>query len=193
MVSNCKVVVLFVQSNSVYKKLGCDAYDIKRNAMLYNGNQALIAHPPCRLWSRLRACSTAPVEEKLCAIHALNLIRRNGGVLEHPNGSSLWKEMGISKSTSPDQFGGFTISVNQSWFGHKARKSTLLYIVGCTYAQLPTMPLNFDAITHSVTTTKRDRKLKVGRKECSKHMRDATPLLFANWLIEVIAVINSNK
>jgi hypothetical protein len=181
--------VLFCQEKSTYNSLPCDVFDINRNALTIDNNLPAIYHPPCRMWSRLRGLSNFYPGEKWLAVWSLMRIRRYGGILEHPAGSSLFHKH-IARSTRPDKYGGFVISVNQSWFGHVARKKTYLYIVGCEMSQLPPIPLCFNAIEKKISTSKRSAP---GSKKASKYHRNYTPLLFAQWLLAVIQIINQNK
>lgn len=183
---SAKVPVLFTQPRSVYDLLGCDTYNLARSAYSFQDNRPVIAHPPCRLWSRLRKFSTAPRCEMLTAIWAVYVIRQNGGVLEHPAASALWPFMQLPLPGHYDSYGGYSISINQHWFGHKARKNTLLYIKGVPLQHLPSIPLNFDAVTHCVSSSKK----KLSRLPAlSKKERSATPLAFAKWLIQVQQLI----
>lgn len=89
--SQGKIAVLFARKDSVYKTIPeCDVYDQERDALTWLGGVPAICHPPCRLWGRLRQFSTAPIEEKQLAIFAVDQVRKHGGILEHPSGSSLW-------------------------------------------------------------------------------------------------------
>ena len=177
------VSVLFARSDSIYKKIKCcDVWDSERNALNYKGDLPVIAHPPCRLFSRLRAFSTAPISEKKLAYFAVDCVRCYGGVLEHPSGSLLFKEYSLPLNKEYDNFGGFTISVNQSWWQHPCTKKTLLYIKGCKRSDVPAFPLNFDLCSYCITSNKKNKKLL---KECRKDDRDKTPYLFALWLIEL--------
>lgn len=88
--------VLFVERNSIYKTFpGLDCYDEDRDARTFPGGMPVIAHPPCRLWGRLRSFSTAPESEKDLARFAVAMVRQWGGVLEHPAHSTLWKDRGL--------------------------------------------------------------------------------------------------
>lgn len=139
------IPVLFVHPRSNYKKLDFfDCYDEKRNALNYTGSSAVIAHPPCRKFSRLRGLSCAPDSEKQLAYFALDLVRKNGGVLEHPADSLLWKEKQVVKPGTYDEYGGFTICIDQSWFGYYTQKRTMLYIVGIKMKDLPDYSFNRD-------------------------------------------------
>ena len=136
------ITVLFARNDSRYKELsGYDVYDIDRDARNYNSNNPVIAHPPCRAWGRLSHMAKPRPDEKDLAWFALDKVRKNGGVLEHPKGSRLWKEALLPMpSEAPDKFGGFTIIIDQYHFGHVARKWTHLYIVGITPDKVPPIP-----------------------------------------------------
>lgn len=140
--------VLFVHNRSTYKKLPLfDCYDEKRNALNYTGSSAVICHPPCRTFSRLRGLSSAPIQEKQLAYFAIDLVRKNGGIVEHPADSNLWKECNIVKPGTYDIYGGFTFCIDQSWFGYYTQKRTLLYIVGMKMKQIPDYDFNRDIST----------------------------------------------
>lgn len=182
-----KIPILFTQVNSNYLSYPfADCYDEKRDALTFSGHQAVIAHPPCRLWSRLRQFSTAPIQEKELAIWAINLVRKNGGILEHPAGSSLFSFMNIPRDGSYDEFGGFILSIHQHWFGYPARKKTYLYICGCTRSQLPSFPLSFNAIEYSVSNSK-------VLKEIPKRERSTTPSALCEFLFLIQIAIERNK
>jgi len=44
---------LYVEPNSVYKRLGLDCWDEKRDARTYRGPGPIIAHPPCARWGAM--------------------------------------------------------------------------------------------------------------------------------------------
>lgn len=186
------VSILFTQKNSIYNTLGVDTWDILRDADNYPGHNAVVCHPPCRAWGRLRYFAKPRSNEKQLAINAIGFVRKYGGVLEHPAGSKLWSELKLPLGKEIDSYGGFTISINQSWFGHKAKKNTWLYVCGIDKKNVPALMLSFDAITHIVGTPKRGRK-KTGLKELSKKAREATPINLAIWLIELAQLCYINK
>ena len=187
---SCSMIpVLFTQDNSNYDKIKLfDCYDIKRNALSFVGRIPLIAHPPCRKFSKLRGLSTAPLSEKKLAFFALAKIRQFGGILEHPRSSTLWLNGNFNLDGSVDTYGGFLRSVDLSWFGYPARKKTMLYFCGITPGQLPAFPISLDAISHVISSTSKSNK-----KEISKKMRSTTPLQMIEFFIEVINVINKNQ
>lgn len=184
------VAALYVRKDSVYKNLVAESFDIDRDATLYNGPYPIIAHPPCGQWGKLSHFAYPNPIEKQLALIAINQIRVFGGVLEHPRASKLWPQF-LPLPGSFDSFGGFTISIDQFWFGHKAKKTTFLYFVGCKPSQLPQIPLRFDLIEHGVSQGKNKHKPQL--REISKADRERTPLNLALWLIEVAQIINDNS
>jgi len=187
--SNSQVPVLFARRDSVYKKLGCDVWDIDRDARNWPGGHAGIFHPPCRAWATLAQFAKPRPDEKLLAIWSIDQIRKWGGVLEHPVNSRLWPDW-LPLPGTIDEYGGFSICVNQSWWGHKAEKKTLLYICGTTEQNMPEIPLSFDRIDYCVRYSKYQWKLRKERgiksvQEITKREREQTPVEFAKWLIEV--------
>ncbi len=88
-----KIAVLFARNDSRYKELnGFDVYDMDRDARTFCKKIPVIAHPPCRAWGMLSHMANPREGEKQLAYLALAQVRLNGGILEHPAGSRLWKE-----------------------------------------------------------------------------------------------------
>ena len=177
------ISVLFVEKNSVYKKLPVDCWDADRDARNFAGDDPVICHPPCRLWSKMHRFSTAPSAEKELAIFAANLVRRNGGILEHPAASGLWKVPGITA-------GAFLLSVNQHWWGHPCEKKTILLISGITMKDVPPVPLNFSCPPKVIAPSK--NQVATGR-HLPKSQRNKTPEAFARWLIDLARLIEVSR
>ncbi len=185
-----KVAVLFCTKKSVYKRInGCDVYDEERNALTFRGDQPVIAHPPCRKFSRLWHMSTAPEKEKQLAYWTLRQVRKNGGVLEHPAHSKLWEVRKLPlPGAQADQYGGWTLSIPQFWFGHRAQKETWLYIVGCARKDIPAPMLQLGEAQFKVSGSISAGRRAMGWKEkpcIKKWENNATPPAFADWLIEL--------
>lgn len=168
------VAVLFARKDSIYKTLpGCDVFDLERDARNYRGPFPVVAHPPCRSWCRLRAFAKPRHDERDLAIFAVDQVRKYGGVLEHPLGSELWRFCRLPRpGHGSDSYGGFSIGINQNWFGHRAEKKTLLYIKGVFPSFLPPVPFCLD---YAETTVER----------LSHSARELTPPLFAQWLVDL--------
>ncbi|MCL1888315.1 MAG: hypothetical protein FWF96_05545, partial [Kiritimatiellaeota bacterium] len=80
------VAVLCVAPRSHYKKIpGCDCYDAKRDAFNFPGWLPVVAHPPCRSWSRMRHFVKGNcARERELAARCVEWVRKFGGVLDHP-------------------------------------------------------------------------------------------------------------
>jgi hypothetical protein len=169
------VAVLFARADSIYKTLpGVDVWDAHRDARGYPGTAPVVAHPPCRLWSRLSVFAKAPPEEKELAHFALNQARQYGGVVEHPAGSRLWDEADLSD--------GWVFAAPQFWWGHKAEKPTRFFISGCSPRDLPPIPFVMGEPTHQVGFTRNRRHDK---RYLSRPARERTPEDMAKWLVEL--------
>lgn len=183
--------VYFVADNSYYRLLpDLDLFDLRRNALSTVSNAPATYHPPCRSWGRLRQFAKTPSGEHWLAVWAVLRMWRYGDVLEHPAGSKLWSFMNLARPGQRyDSHGGFSVSLNQSWFGYPAKKNTWLYVVGCDISDLPEMPLNFNAITKTVSGSKNRNVLK----ELSHSERSRTTLQFNEYLIAVLNTIKSKR
>jgi hypothetical protein len=181
-----QVAALYVDPGGPYPRLlGPEfCWDEVRDARTYVGPWPVVAHPPCGPWSRLRHLSRSQAAD--CAVRALEQVRACGGVLEHPAHSGLFAAGGLPlPGELPDAFGGRTVEVCQSDFGHVARKRTWLYFVGCAPAGRKEEPLE---PTHWVSGGRRvkeyaSRAVPDGIRVCSSEQRRRTPISFAAWLI----------
>ena len=180
-----KVAALFTRADSVYRALGVECFDLARDARSFELDCAVIAHPPCRAWSRLRTFAKPRPDEKDLARWALHVVRHCGGVLEHPSGSALFREGGLPRpgSIERDSFGGWCLPVSQSWWGHRAEKRTWLYVCGVEPRDVPRMPLSLGRASHTCGSAVRDKSTR--RPEISKSEREHSPVAFAQWLVEL--------
>lgn len=176
------IAVLFARTDSHYKALpDCDVFDIERDARKWPGGMPVVAHPPCRAWGRLRRFAKPRKGERLLATWSVRQVRKWGGVLEHPASSRLWPKAGLPAPGQRDKYGGWTLPIVQQWWGHRAEKKTLLYIVGIEPWELPALPLVLGEASHVVQTRKRHDY----RPHITKAEREHTPPLLACWLVEV--------
>ena len=177
------VAVLFARSDSIYKTLaGADVWDAERDARKWEGGAPVVAHPPCRAWGRMRQFAQPRHDEKDLARFAIQQLRKWGGVLEHPAESTLWADQMLPRpGRAPDQFGGWTMAIDQFHFGHRAEKATWLYIVGLHPDDLPEIPHREGRPTHCIRPTKSYPRLP----SVTKAEREHTPPALAEWLVEV--------
>ena len=182
-----QVAVLFARHDSVYKTLpNVDVYDADRDARTYRGHLPVIAHPPCRAWGSLRHFAKPRCGERKLAIWSVILVRRLGGVIEHPAASRLWPTCHLPEPGERDAHGGWTLVVDQDWWGHRAEKRTRLYIVGCEPGDIPPMPIKLEEPPCVVSPWAGLRSGMQGyRPQLRKAEREHTPLSFAEWLIEL--------
>lgn len=145
------VAALFVATGGCYFNLpDVEPWDAHRDARLYFGPHAVVAHPPCERWGRYARGGPNPLARRRdigdddgCFAHAKTCVERFGGVLEHPESSHAWARFKIAR---PPRAGGWvsiidelsdfkigrawTCCVEQGHYGHRARKATWLYYVG---------------------------------------------------------------
>lgn len=182
------VAVLFARADSIYKTMpGLDVFDAARDARTWGGGVPVVAHPPCRAWGRLRWNAKPRPDEKQLAVWAVDMVRAFGGVLEHPAGSTLWAACNLPwPGQGADKFGGWTLPIAQSWFGHRAEKRTFLYVVGCGPDAVPRMPMLLGQAERVIGCAHGRRAGDPGwRPHVTKQEREATPEALARWLVEL--------
>lgn len=163
---------------------GVEAWGEARDATSYEGPWPVVAHPPCGPWSRLaHLCGPALRAQSSLALLAVEQVRRWGGVLEHPSHSKLWAACQLPPPGGiPDSHGGFTVAVEQWWWGHRAVKPTWLYVVG---ASLPPVPpaVGVRPPSGGAAARRRDPALRSMLERLPKTQRHLTPPSFAAWLV----------
>ena len=182
------VAVLYVDPRGPYPDLVRHWYDETRDAASYDGPWPIVAHPPCGPWGRLRHLSKHDSPDH--GPRAVELVRRFGGVLEHPQHSLLFRHCGMPlPGELPDAWGGVSFELAQCDWGHPARKRTWIYVVGAR--ALPPAPAPREP-THWISggRGRAGKKAKTtpvpeGIKVCSAQQRRRTPVAFAKWLIEI--------
>lgn len=173
------VAALYVDPRGPYPSMpGLECWDEQRDARLYPGPHPVVAHPPCGPWSRLRTfCKHQPRD---CALIAVEQVRRWGGVLEHPEASLLWPACDLPLPGGfHDRHHGWSVLVDQVSWGHRARKRTLLYVVGVGPGSVELR--KGGTATHCVNSRKRDTQLL----KLSAAGRRRTPPLFAEFLVDI--------
>jgi len=136
------IAALYVETGGPYfDGPGVDPWDEGRDARLYDGPHAVVAHPPCQRWGRFWHGSTRKPHQYRkgsdagCFAAALTAERNFGGVLEHPKDSLAWEWFGLMAPPASgawvraDNFGGWTCCVDQGHYGHASNKRTWLYAV----------------------------------------------------------------
>lgn len=187
---SARVAALYVDRRGPYfGRADVDAWDLERDARLYEGSLPVVAHPPCGPWGRLRHMYRG--SEHDCAPRAVEQVRRCGGVLEHPQLSRLWAACGLPYPGGFSFDGeGFTIALDQCAWGHVARKPTWLYCVGIDPELVHRTRRTGGTPTHWIGggRGREGKKRKTtpvpeGIKVCGAEQRRRTPPAFADWLI----------
>lgn len=207
------VSALYVDPRGPYPSLVADWWDEKRDARNYDGPNPVVAHPPCGRWGRYwyggpssRVRFEKGADGGLFA-HALDTVRRWGGVLEHPEASAAWCAFGLIPPprdggwvTAGDWY-GWTCCVEQGHYGHRARKATWLY--ACGVRSLPSLRwgpsgggARLDAGFHSAeerATAKANGWRESDIPRLAKLERLATPVPFAELLVDIAASVNRKQ
>jgi len=186
---------LFVRSDSAYKKrFAFDAWDAERDALNYTGTGPVVCHPPCRSWGQLSHMAKPREGEAELSLWSIEMIRKNGGILEHPKASRLFKNHLPDVDHLPDEYGGFTILIDQYNFGHVAHKPTKLYLCGIEARQLPTLPDVYDIVPkHDRGPLKSMTGQVSGTARATQYEREYTPDALIDYFESVLHIIKKNK
>lgn len=198
------ISVLFVEEQGTYSQFSdLDLWPETRDARKFRGPGPAIAHPPCKRWGRYWSGGPSSKtrlhkgDDDGCFAAALWAVRTFGGVIEHPEASHAWKWFGIQRPnrkggwTSLDDFEGRSCCVEQGHYGHRARKATWLYAVGCKPAELiwgASEGERLDAGFHSTQERRRAMQSKDYRpaRRLSSKENLSTPRPFAEALIRLV-------
>lgn len=186
---SARVAALYVDRCGPYfGRDDVDAWDLERDARLYEGPLPVVAHPPCGPWGRLRHMYRG--REHDCAPRAVEQVRRWGGVLEHPRHSLLWRQCRLPEPGGLSFCGGFTVALDQCAWGHVARKASWLYCFGIDPELVFSTLRTGGQPTHWISggRGRQGKKAKTtpvpaGIKVCGAEQRRRTPPAFAEWLI----------
>jgi hypothetical protein len=167
-------------------------WGIERDGKQYNDDGPVVAHPPCKSWSR-RFSWRKDIDRSGhdCGPRAVEQVRKAGGVIEHPAHSALWEHCKLPKpGEAPDSFGGFTIAVNQVDWGHPTVKPTWLYVcprgpgvLVRRYIEASLKEVGGTGVpTHCIVRKKSNPH---DLKELPKRLRHVTPRAFAVFLLAI--------
>ena len=169
-----EVAILCAAKTTVYKTIPkLDVFDIERDARSFRSDKPVVAHPPCRSWSAFLSHQAKPLPgEKELAPLCVEFLRKCGGILEHPAHSNLWKHLDLPRPGDAERNGLWSVEVNQSWWGDERTKKTWLLVCGVQELTIPVSPHD----------SSRDKHLWA---KMSTRQRAATPVRFANWLVDI--------
>jgi hypothetical protein len=174
-----RLTILCAARSSIYQAFpDLDLYTKSRDAWSANPPGPVIAHPPCRCWARSWALSSLTVadriKEMMLAFRCLSLVRRNGGILEQPAHSRLWKAANLPRPGLPQSPGqAWSLAVNQGNWNHRHSKPTWLLLCGIAPYQVAWSGFALEQPSVSVLA------------HLTPGQRSATPKAFALWLIQL--------
>jgi hypothetical protein len=190
------IAILFCDPKGSYAlETDCELWGQERDARLYVGSHACVAHPPCA-----RFCRLAGLVEKRwgykkgddggCFASALANVRRVGGVLEHPAYSDAFSIYGIP-APRPGGWqrcidGGWVAHVEQGRYGHRAKKATWLYAFGAGFLPSLDWRTSLDCESKALVswcgnhTAADESRPRLGKKETS-----STPPAFKEILLSM--------
>ena len=190
-----EVSALFVRADGPYPRLVADCWDAERDATRYDGPNPVVAHPPCKRWGSFwwSDGSEAPGDDGGLFERCLEIVRRWGGVLEHPAASRAWPAFDLP---APPRSGWirsllrpseWVTQVAQRNYGHKARKLTWLLYVGRHRSPPPALDWSTPSAPEAWVSTDRPRaELEaLGIGMLTKRENELTPDPFARLLIEI--------
>ena len=190
-----KFAALFVRPDSSYKqRTAFDAWDANRDALNFKGDNPVVCHPPCRAWGQLSHMANPKKGEAELSLWSINVVRKNGGIIEHPEASRLFKKHLPDAWHFPDEYGGFTILIDQFDFGHVAHKPTKLYFCGLSLNELPPLPPKDTSLHYCEKKKLRSITGNVrGTVRCTQYQREYTPDPLIDYFESVLKIILDNK
>lgn len=191
------IAALFVAKGGAYWNLpDVDPWDMERDARKYAGPHRVVAHPPCARWCRLaglveKRWGHKRGEDGGCFASALASVRRWGGVLEHPAYSDAWAAFMLPDPPRHGGWvkgicGGWSAHVEQSRYGHRAKKATWLYAFG---VELPTLEWGsvLDSETEALVSWCGNHvKSGESRPRLGKSAAASTPPRFRDLLLSMV-------
>lgn len=210
------IAALYVLARGPYVNMpGVDPWPFRRNALCFPGGMPVVAHPPCGPWSNSgfrKLTKLSLTQGPWLAPAAVCQVRRDGGILEHPERSRLWLESWLGlpypepyrqrtiAGPEIDAYGGFTVELDQSAWGHKySHKRSWIYCVGVDYAAATTFPPEaalkpIDEPAH--WKPKLDKRYpgriyrRVGMDLASAEQKKRSPKAFAEWLVSLARTVS---
>lgn len=210
------IAALYVETGGCYFGLpDVDPWDEARDARKYDGPWPAVSHTPCQRWGKLWAGQPLWInrtgerkkkgDDDGCFAASLAVLRKVGGVLEHPEGSHAWAHFGLNKPPRrggwivADFYGGWTCCVEQKRYGHYARKPTWLLVYGVAPEDLPELdwgrsPMVLDpAVVARIGIEKAKRRGEVASKGggTDSSQRIYTPAPFRDLLLSIARLVKA--
>jgi hypothetical protein len=205
------IAALYVATGGCYFGIpDVDPWDAARDARQYTGPHPVVAHPPCERWGRYWSGGPSASRRRElgddagCFAAALAAVRRDGGVLEHPEASHAFAAHGLARPAWRGGWAdagdgrGHVCCVAQGNYGHRARKLTWLYAVDVELPALdwriPAPRDRLDQGFHSRAeraASDTRKRIRTEGERLDKPERAATPPAFRDILIAMARSVNS--
>jgi hypothetical protein len=194
------VAILCAARKTAYRDIeGLEIYDEVRDCRNFPGGMPMIAHPPCRRWTRygmamvkarLTRHNIETPEEEINAERELGLwcaqqVKEHGGILEQPAGSKLFAAAGIPLPGSPQGPDSFSLAIWQCWWGYPVRKGTWLYFRGISQFSID-IPFRLWNPPPGQQWYWYNR----GKGSGNAHIRSHTVPALARWLVDLARTAN---
>jgi hypothetical protein len=154
------VAALCVSGRSIYKHTaGVLAFDRARDARTFQGGMPVIAHPPCRCWSKWLSHQAKPLDregEMNLGVWCVEQVIANGGCLEQPAHSRLFSHCNLPAPGDLANPFLYTVYLEQAWFGFASRKPTWVLVAGVPPADLAPLPFSLFTARLSARTFHRE-------------------------------------
>lgn len=176
------VSVLCVGRSSVYRQFPqVETFNKVRDVWTCQSRRPILAHPPCRFWSRWNSRAAATPEqminELLIGMECVRLCRQNGGVLEQPAHSRLWECARLPDPRTPGRkHYTWSIEIDQAEYGHACSKPTWLLLCG----------IRPDQVTWQGFQLANPRRRTLA--QLTPGQRSATPPRLAMWLVQLASL-----
>lgn len=192
------VAALYVDASGPYARMpGVELWDESRDARTYPGPHPVVAHPPCARWCKMAKFvesqwGYAVGDDGGLFEHALAMVRRWGGVLEHPAWSLAWPRFDLPEPPARGwgrtfaRPGEWVCEVAQGAYEHDAQKLTWLVLAGA----LPPNDTNWSKPRGKKTLTRFAQRHPGDHNNARTHAERVrgdethiTPLAFAEMLV----------
>ena len=191
------VAILCASRKTAYREIpDLEIYDELRDARTFTGDMPVIAHPPCRRWTkfgmamtkaRFTRCGIETPQDEIDAERDLGLwcarqVVKEGGILEQPAGSQLFAAAGLPLPGAMQSRDSFSLKVWQKWWGYPVRKATWLYFRGIPMTAIEIPFRLWNPAPREMWHWYNQGK---GSGQCNTHTRSMTVPSLAEWLVNL--------
>lgn len=191
------VAILCASKKTAYREIpDLEIYDEVRDARTFTGDMPVIAHPPCRRWTKfgmamtkarfIRCGKETPQDEidaeRELGLFCTHMVMKNGGILEQPAGSKLFTAARLPLPGSMQSPHSFTVEVWQKWWGYPVKKATWLYFRGIPMTAIEIPFVLWNPGPREMSHWYNDGK---GSGRSNTHTRSMTVPSLAEWLVNL--------